>query len=216
MNISTSLIADEVLRLINLRYNLLYLYTDFVLKGNINMMHSLARDISMINIIEHTLTDSIDTDVDFEYTDTFVSDTLAKGREYLSAQYLVSYVDYFNDTFACIACPNFQSVIPGIIINNTDIINNIINQGDINNTYYSTDWESQELSVTTLGQTTITGIRLDHTNTDPDTIILEVQGDNPKYTTSGNGYHIANNILYWHDTYRLRPNMQIKLRWKLR
>lgn len=211
MNISTSIINMDLLRARNIRYNLLFIYAEALFKGNISLIHSIARDVSMLYILESALTNCII----FKRDDNFVNDASFKIREYMNAINIGHYVDYYNDTYLCTLCPNYESILPGV--NTTNIYNSNTNT-NVTNIYevnYSSDWLSQVLTVIEEGQTVIPGLTIDLATADMDTIILEVQGDNPAYTTSGNGYHIANKILYWHDAYRLRPNMQIKLRWKL-
>ena len=80
----------------------------------------------------------------------------------------------------------------------------------------NTTWHSQNLTpkITVDGQTTITDINFNIANVDVDTVLLEVQGDDPKYTNEGEGFHMVSNTLYWHHFYDLKVGMQVKIRWR--
>ena len=226
--ISNTRIALELDRCLTTRYHITLMYADAVLKGYLRLIHKYCKDAMTLYALEKSLYNAIT----YGFTETEIEQLIFTIREYLMALNISVSLDYFSK-YNDMLCrdipvgPNIPYILPGTpgqdgrdgipgadgqdgedgtpttIINNTTVIDN-------------TTWHSQNLTpkITVDGQTTITGINFNIANVDVDTVLLEVQGDDPKYTTEGEGFHMVGNTLYWHHFYDLKVGMQVKIRWR--
>lgn len=209
--ISTIRINTELLRCINIRYKFIELYTDSVLTGQLSLIHKYAKDILTLNALEKALSKA----VYYSFTETEIELLISNIREYVHALELNSIVDYFTIKYPNMPCPtNIQ--FPFAEPNTDNVQDTTDNTTDdfLKSVETSTEWRSQILSITSNGQTTITGLNFSIGNVDVDSVLLEVQGDDPDYTTTGDGYHIIGSTLYWHNFYDLRVGMVVKIRWR--
>ncbi|MFA5395129.1 MAG: hypothetical protein WC346_03840 [Methanogenium sp.] len=183
------------------------MFVDASIMGNLSLIHKFSNEVSILNYFEKCLESSIY----FERDDNYINDIIYKIREFINIEGIQSVIDYFTTKYPNFSCTIIDS-IPGTIINpehDTSInITNVYNT--INN---EVDFEHIPLSVSVIGQTEIE-LPFDVDNVDVSTIFLEVQGDDPTYTATGNGYHIEGTTLIWHNEYRLRPGMQITIKWR--
>lgn len=218
--ISTTNITDELTRCVNIRYNLIELYIDSSIWGYANRMYKCVKDIMTLYALEKALFNA----VQYSFTDTQISDLIYKIREYLGILNYTSKVDYFLARYPILTCPtNINS--PYVASKNctaqniTYAINNYYPTSYIykkSTIVDNTEWQHQELTslITLDGQTIITPLAFNIADVDIDTLRLEVQGDDSHYNTTGEGYHIIGNTLYWHSFYDLKVGMQVTIKWR--
>jgi hypothetical protein len=145
MPLSTNFINNELLRIKNIKYNLVYLYSDFLLKGNLNMIHKLARDAAMLQILEH----AVSNHTNFDRSETFTNNAIYKAREYINSLNISTFIEFFTPILICSIYDIGQSsILPNVTTNNEYITN-------IYNTYYSEEWNTQNLIVSIEGQSVI-------------------------------------------------------------
>ena len=212
--ISTTRINEALTRALNVRYALIELYVDATMFGAANRIYRTAKDIFTLYALEKALNNA----VLYNFDETDIETLIFKIREYIGALRYVSNIDFFGYKYPSIKCP----VVIGTYVKPGDGEGNDV--GDITVINYTTiieesDWLTQDLSgLITDGATTISPIsfNIDDTSIDRDTIMLEVQGDDPKYTTNENadGWHMVGNVLHWHHFYDLKAGMQVIIRWR--
>lgn len=206
--ISTTKNNFELTRCINIRYALIQLYVDSSIFGYASRMYQCVKDIMTLYGLEKALYNAIY----YNFDENDIEIIIYKIREYLGIINYISNIDYYVIKYP-IPIPIIGSSDEYTTINNyiTDNINNTYN------TYNTEDWFSQNLTslVISDGQIIIEGLDFNIVDIDMDTLILEIQGDNPEYSLSENGYHVIGTTLYWHNFYDLKIGMQIKVRWKL-
>lgn len=209
MSISINLINSEITRCKSIRFALISLFVDASSLGNLSMITRYGTDAATLYYFEKCLEDAIK----FERTQTYINDVIYKIREYINVYNVQSSVDYFTSKYANLVCPTVIN-IPGTIVNpEASIVNNITNNLTIISGGIVEDL-SQSLTVSTLGQTEIE-VPFDINTIDKDSVNLTINGDDPVYTLTGEGYHIEDTTLIWHNTaYRLRPDMQIVIKWR--
>lgn len=198
----------ELTRCINIRYSLIQLYVDSSIFGYASRMYQCIKDIMTLYGLEKALYNAIY----YNFDENDIETLIYKIREYLGIIDYISNVDYYVTKYPSIIPPNDESD-DFTTINNTYITNNT----NITNITNTEDWFSQPLTDFILvdGQLTIEDLDFNINDIDMDTLILEVQGDNPEYSLSENGYHVVGTTLHWHNFYDLKVGMQIKVRWKL-
>lgn len=206
--ISTTRINDELTRAVNIRYALLELYIDATIVGSANRIYKSIKDVMTLYALEKALYHA----VFYEFSDTNIELLIYKIREYIGVLSYTSSINYFEYKYPSLQCPTDSGggIIPPYIPATPGVIPST-----------TTEWFSQNLTplITVDGQTTITGLNfsIDNPNIDIDTILLEVQGDDPKYTADAgaDGWHMESNTLYWHHFYELKVGMQVKIRWRV-
>lgn len=207
MSISINVINTELQRCKSIRYTLISLFVDASIMGNLSLIHKYSNEASILYYFEKCLESAIQ----FERSDNYINDIIYKIREFINVENINSVIDYFNTKYQNSYCIIINS-IPGTNVNPDN--QNPVNITNIYNTINSeVDFKHTSLSISTIGQTEIE-LPFNVDNVDISTIFLEVQGDDPTYTTTGNGYHIEGNTLIWHNEYRLRPLMQITIKWR--
>jgi len=221
--ISTTRINNELLRCTNIRYKLIELYSDASFTGHISYLHKYAKDVMTLYSLEKALYNA----VYYNFEQGEIENIIYKIREYLNALDIKSNVDYFSIRYPnliCISDDDGSYVNPGPGPGNNDGSDGedgqdgedgtttiVFKNGEI----VETNWRSQMLNITSDGQTQIPNLNFNISDVDIDTVLLEVQGDDPDYTVTGNGYHIVGNTLYWHNFYDLKVGMIVKIRWRV-
>ena len=215
--ISTTRITDALTRALNVRYALIELYVDASTRGVANRMYKTIKDVFTLYALEKALSNAIL----YNFSDTDIETLIFKIREYIGILGYVSNVDYFEYKYPNVLCPTVIGpyVKPGDGNGGdlTTTINQIYNTTIID----PSEWFTQNLTplITADGITVIGPLNftIDNPSIDQDTIMLEVQGDDPKYTTnvSADGWHMVGNMLYWHNFYDLKVGMQMKIRWRV-
>ena len=213
--ISTTRINDALTRALNTRYALIELYVDASIRGVANRVYRSIKDVFTLYALEKALSNA----VLFNFDDTDIETLIFKIREYIGILSYVSGIDYFKYKYPTVNCP----IVIGSYIkpgdgqgNDTTEVTVIYNT----TTVEPAEWFTQPLTplITSDGQTILSPINfsVDNPNIDLDTVMLEVQGDDPKYTTNVNidGWHMVGNVLYWHNFYDLKVGMQMKIRWR--
>lgn len=208
--ISTTRNNYELARCLNIRYALIELFLDSSFVGSAKRIYRSAKDIFTLYALEKTLYNAIL----YNLTETQVEDAIFKIREFLGILNYESKVDYFNYKYPDIVCSSdvnqpFNTPTESVPETPTD---------NTKSGYNEEEWYTQNLTslITADGQTTISSINFVITDPsiDVDSVFLEVQGDNPPYATSGEGWHMVGNILYWHHFYDLKIGMQVLIRWR--
>lgn len=210
----------ELNRCANIRHNLIELFIDSSIWGYSHRLHKSVKDVMTLYGLEKALFNA----VRYNFSETKIEALIYKIREYLGMLKYVSRVDYFLARYPnvhCSADTNAPYTKPKDCCKGD--VTNIINQYYPTTYIYEksatlkyTEWISQELTplITEDGQTTITPLNFDISKVDIDTLRLEVQGDDSHYTTTGEGYHIIGNTLYWHSFYDLKVGMQVTIKWR--
>lgn len=218
--ISTIRILEELNRCTNIRYNLIELFIDATIWGYANRIYKTTSDIMVLYALEKALYNA----VKYNFDETKIETLIFMIREFLGMLNYTSKVDYFLARYPALECPTDITgpyVEPGDGGGNT--ITNIINNYYPTSYIYekssiidNTEWFSQDLTplITVDGQTQISPLNFNVANIDIDTIRLEVQGDDSKYSTTGEGYHIVGNVLHWHHFYDLKVGMQMAIKWR--
>lgn len=210
--VSTTRINDALNRALNVRYALLGLFVDSTLVGSANRMYRTAKDIFTLYALEKALFNA----ATYGFDDTEIETLIYKIREFIGALSYVSSVDYSKYKYPTVTCPTisgpFREAGNGSGGTSESTTTEIY-------TTDSSEWYSQNLtSFITDGITQFSGINfsIDDSSIDFDTILLEVNGDNPLYTTDTNkdGWHMEGNTLYWHNFYDLKAGMQVVIRWR--
>lgn len=124
----------------------------------------------------------------YELTENTLRYVFDKIREY----YLYDY-----DEAGSYGDPNIDIVIPTI----KDL--------------YLVDWKEIDVNIT-VDNTTAFNLPFNYTNIDPETLIVSVEGysaiiDN---TEVGEGYHITDNIFYWHHYFNLDSGYIVHFKYK--
>ena len=206
--ISSTRINTELARCLNIRYSLIEMFLDSCHVGSAKRIYRSAKDVLTLYALEKTLYNYLL----YSFTETEIEDIIFKIREYLGILTYTSRVDYFAVRYPEIECP---SDITSPFVKSDNVPSggtggNIINEYD--------DWYTQDLTakITVDGQTQIAGINfdIDDVTIDKDTLFLEVQGDNPPYKTTGEGWHMVDTTIYWHHFYDLKVGMQVLIRWR--
>lgn len=218
--ISTTRIEEELTNAINVRYALIQLYIDASIFGYAKRMYRCIKDIMTLYALEKALNNALY----YNFDETEVELLIYKIREFIGMINYVGSIDFWLTKYPSLKCPvitptKYTTPCQGggtttTIINNTYPMSTVyIKSITIDNT----EWISQDLTplVTANGQTTIAGLGFNVQDIDIDTIILEVSGDNPKYSLTGDGYHIVGNTLYWHNFYDLTTTLSIVIRWRV-
>ena len=214
--ISTTRIEEALTRALNVRYALIGLFADSAMVGSANRIYRTAKDIFTLYALEKALYNA----VSYGFDDTEIETLIYKIREYLLTLTITTSLDYFEYKYPSIVCP----IIVGPYNNPGDGDGNDIEGGNttiITNLIDPSDWYTQDLTplITSDGITVIGPINFNigDVNVDKDTIMLEVQGDDPEYNTNTgvDGWHMVGNMLYWHNFYDLKVGMQMKIRWRL-
>jgi len=215
--ISTTRINYELLRCINIRYKIIELYTDAILIGHITYIHKYAKDVMTLYALEKALYNA----VYYNFNQSEIEDIIYKIREYINALDINSRVDYFTTRYPSVICitddngPYVDTSSPDSGTGDEDGYDGSDGDDLKDGTIPLTNWRSQMITISENGQTVIPNLNFNIGDVDIDTVLLEVQGDDPDYTTTGNGYHIIENTLYWHNFYDLKIGMVVKIRWRV-
>jgi hypothetical protein len=189
--------------------------------GYANRIYKSVKDIMTLYALEKALFNA----VSYNFTETQIETLIFKIREFLGMINYTSRVDYFLARYPSLECSNEKEgpyVSPGDGSGGdiTNIINNYYPTTYItekSSIIDNTEWYSQNLTplIVSDGQVTISNLNFNIADVDIDSVLLEVQGDDPEYTVSGQGYHIVGSTLHWHNFYDLKIGMQVKIRWRI-
>lgn len=205
--VSTTRINEALTSAVNIRYSILELFVDATIFGSANRIYKSIKDVMTLYALEKALYNA----VYYNFTDTQIELLIFKIREYIGILNYTSTVSYFEYKYPALYCPSDSTSTVPVYNPNIPTTSPV---GD-------SEWFSQNLTdlITVDGQTVISGLNfvIENPLIDIDTVLLEVQGDDPKYTDniSVDGWHMVGNVLHWHNFYDLKVGMQMKVRWRV-
>jgi len=208
INIDT---AAEIARADALISNTTILLADSYLMGYQHAIFEYTNVLSIVKIAREYLNYSLSNIVD----NTTLVNAMNVIREYLDYGTIKSTVDYFL-LYSIVQCEgetNDSQINPkGHSIDISDSVPSV----DPETKTEQMDFKKYKLPIDISEVDKILFVMpFDVADIDVDSITMTVGGDNPKYTTTGSGYHMEGTNLHWHGDYPLRYTYDVIVKYVL-